>query len=78
MKIGGWKTRSVFERYAIVSQSDIRDEMTALEAGQQREKAKAAREQKAQRKQFGKVLGRIEQEQPVSQTSSLPLTPQVN
>jgi hypothetical protein len=24
MKIDGWKTRSVFERYAFVSQSDIR------------------------------------------------------
>ncbi len=53
MKIGGWKTRSVFERYAIVSQSDIRDAMTALQAGQQREKAKAAREEKAEQKQFG-------------------------
>jgi hypothetical protein len=58
MKIGGWKTRSVFERYAIVSQTDIRDAMTKLEAGQQREKAKAAREQKAQQKQFGQSLGR--------------------
>jgi len=24
MEIGGWKTRSVFDRYAIVSQSDMR------------------------------------------------------
>jgi integrase len=31
MKIGGWKTRSVFERYAIVSDSDIRHAMTSLE-----------------------------------------------
>jgi len=31
MKIGGWKTRSVFERYAIVSQTDIRDAMTSLQ-----------------------------------------------
>jgi hypothetical protein len=30
MKIGGWKTRSVFGRYAIVSQTDIRDAMTSL------------------------------------------------
>jgi len=32
MKIGGWRTRSVFERYAIVAQSDIRDAMQKLEA----------------------------------------------
>src|SRR5665213_451292 len=32
MKIGGWKTRSVFERYAIVAQSDIMDAMVKLEA----------------------------------------------
>jgi integrase len=78
MKIGGWKTRSVFERYAIVSQTDIRDAMVKLEAGQQREKAKAAREQQAAQKQFGQSLGRMEQERPDSQSSSLKLTPQVN
>jgi integrase len=31
MKIGGWRTRSVFERYAIVSQQDIADAMCKLE-----------------------------------------------
>ena len=31
MKIGGWRTRSVFERYAIVSHSDIRDAIEKLE-----------------------------------------------
>lgn len=31
MKIGGWRTRSVFERYAIVSQSDITEAMAKLE-----------------------------------------------
>ena len=41
MKIGGWKTRSVFERYAIFSQSDIRDAMAKLEAGQQQDNAEA-------------------------------------
>lgn len=32
MRIGGWKTRSVFERYAIVSRSDIADAMLKLQA----------------------------------------------
>jgi hypothetical protein len=27
MKIGGWRTRSVFERYAIVSLNDLADAM---------------------------------------------------
>lgn len=31
MKIGGWKTRSVFERYAIVSRTDIVDAMRMLQ-----------------------------------------------
>lgn len=31
MKIGGWRTRSVFERYAIVAQQDIADAMSKLE-----------------------------------------------
>lgn len=31
MKIGGWRTRSVFERYAIVSQSDISDAIQKLQ-----------------------------------------------
>src|SRR5271166_1478364 len=34
MKIGGWRTRSVFERYAIVSQTDIADAMHKLEIQQ--------------------------------------------
>jgi integrase len=36
MKVGGWRTRSVFERYAIVSRTDIADAMLRL---QQSEKA---------------------------------------
>jgi integrase len=31
MKIGGWRTRSVFERYAIVSRTDIADAMLKLQ-----------------------------------------------
>jgi integrase len=78
MKIGGWKTRSVFERYAIVSQSDIRDAMTKLEAGQQRDNAEAAQEQQAAQKQFGQGLGRVEPMSADSLSNSLPTTPQVN
>jgi hypothetical protein len=59
MKIGGWKTRSVFERYAIVSQSDICDAMATLEAGQQRDNAEAAVRLKSAEEQFGQSLGRI-------------------
>lgn len=32
MKIGGWRTRAVFERYAIVSQTDIADAVQRLES----------------------------------------------
>ena len=32
MKTGGWRTRNVFERYAIVSQTDIADPLKNLEA----------------------------------------------
>ena len=32
MKIGGWRTRSVFERYAIVSQTDIAEALRKLES----------------------------------------------
>jgi hypothetical protein len=78
MKIGGWKTRSVFERYAIVSQSDIRDAMAKLEAGQRRDNKDAAQEQNAAEKQFGQGLGRIEPISSDSHTKSLPNTPQVN
>jgi hypothetical protein len=31
MNIGGWRTRSVFGRYAIVSQTDIADALKKLE-----------------------------------------------
>ena len=31
MKIGGWRTRSVFERYAIVSRNDMADAMRKLQ-----------------------------------------------
>jgi len=36
MKIGGWRTRSVFERYAIVDQNDIAAAVKKLEASEQK------------------------------------------
>ena len=39
MKIGGWRTRSVFERYAIVSRGDIVEAMQKLETNQRESQA---------------------------------------
>jgi len=36
MKIGGWRTRSVFERHAIVSRSDMNDAILKLQASENR------------------------------------------
>jgi integrase len=36
MKIGGWRTRSVFERYAIVSRSDMSDAILKLQESENR------------------------------------------
>ena len=41
MKIGGWKTPSVFERYAIVSQADIREAMSSLERKREQDQVAA-------------------------------------
>ena len=78
MKIGGWKTRSVFEPYAIVSQSDIRDAMAKLEAGQQRDNPEAAHAQKSAEEQFGQSLGRVAPKKAHRDTASPPTTLPVN
>ena len=39
MKIGGWRTRSVFERYAIVSRGDMVDAMQRLQRAEQESQA---------------------------------------
>jgi hypothetical protein len=31
MRIGGWKTRSVFDRYNVITQTDIKDAITKLQ-----------------------------------------------
>ncbi len=51
-KIGGWKTRSVFERYAIVDQRDIADAMRKLEIDRQN-----THDRSAQGGQFGQGFG---------------------
>jgi integrase len=44
-KIGGWKTRSVFERYNIVTQNDVADSMLMLQAAEkEQEKGRRDRE----------------------------------
>jgi len=44
MGIGGWKTRSIVERYAIVAQSDIEDAMGKLEQQRQNVESEEAKE----------------------------------
>ena len=50
MKIGGWRTRSVFERYAIVSRSDMNDAILKLQDSEKRAEQERlqAEEQQAQ------------------------------
>ena len=76
-KIKFLKTRGVFERYAIVSQTDVRDAMTKLEAGQQRD-ITSAREQKSSVFQFGRRLGRVAQITAEIDNSSQPASSHLN
>jgi len=53
MRIGGWKTRSVFERYNIITQTDIRDAIVKLQASEKALKQQAESD-------FGHVFGHVE------------------
>src|SRR4029077_20557027 len=56
MKIGGWRTRSVFERYAIVSRADMSDAILKLQESENRveqERLENEGKEKAIRAQIG-------------------------
>lgn len=55
MRIGGWRTRSVFERYAIVSRADMNDAILKLQESEERIERERlqSEERQAQRAQFG-------------------------
>lgn len=59
MKIGGWRTRSVFERYAIVSRSDMNDAILKLQESEKRahQERAQAEEQALARAQSGHSEG---------------------
>jgi integrase len=81
MQIGGWKTRSVFERYAIVAQSDIDDAMTKLRAAQENDKAKIAAMEKSSmpaNSESRQSLGIVEQDELISENSFSPIEAPVN
>jgi hypothetical protein len=42
-QIGGWRTRSVFDRYAIITEGDIADAVRKVDADRKRREALAAR-----------------------------------
>lgn len=48
MRIGGWKTRSVFERYNIVTQTDVLDAVTKLEKAERKQADQRQQEQAEQ------------------------------
>ena len=54
--VGGWRTRSVFERYAIASRSDMTDAILKLQESEKRveqERLQAEEQQKQIRAQIG-------------------------
>jgi hypothetical protein len=56
MKIGGWRTRSLFERYAIVRRSDMNDAILKLQESENRveqERLRAQEQQEQIRAQIG-------------------------
>jgi hypothetical protein len=57
MKIGGWRTRSVFERYAIVSRTDIADAMLKLQQSERLHEKLHDKREKTQNQSIGHIIG---------------------
>ena len=55
MKIGGWRTRSVFERYAIVSRSDMNDAILKLQESENRVEQERLRAEEQQEQITAKI-----------------------
>jgi hypothetical protein len=47
MQIGGWRTRSVFDKYAIVTENDTADAVRKLEEGRKRREAVGSKSQQS-------------------------------
>jgi hypothetical protein len=58
MMVGGWKTRSVFDRYHIVAPSDLRDAARKLETNRRAEREEL---EKPRAPEFGQSSGMIAQ-----------------
>lgn len=56
MKIGGWKTRSVFDRYNIIDSKDLSEAAVLLDEKQKQLELESKNEQE---KQFGHSLGKV-------------------
>jgi len=59
MIISGHRTRAVFDRYDLVSPSDIRDAARKLEAKRTREAEQIVDLERSKASQFGQTLGRV-------------------
>jgi hypothetical protein len=59
MQISGHKTRSVFDRYHIISPTDIRDAARKLEVNRAREVEQLAGLEESKASRFGQSLGRV-------------------
>ena len=60
MKIGGWRTRSVFERYAIVSRSDMNDAILKLQESENRVEQETQRAEEQHEEQIRAQIGHNE------------------